>query len=256
MPQNSAESHPAAADYDYDHRCAEHEHEGAVEQGESFGVPNPGVIAMPRIATGRIVGLIIAIVGIGVSIWYACIALRMNAEFYQWLDARPMESVIDLSKPGETTVAFHQTCHISHGEALYLESDLDDESEQDTNRLLKDLSGSIVIKDLDGTDIESVAFNNETVQSWDGTIRIAEFAPFPDGDYVATIRVDSGAAALAGKQQTIYAKYELCGLERMPAMIAAVVALGAGIIGLVAAVCVLPGLLRCGIRRDGQTHNA
>jgi hypothetical protein len=72
-------------------------------------------------------------------------------------------------------------------------------------------------------------------------------APFRTGDYVVTIRVDSGAAALAEKQQTIYAKYQFCGLEQMPATIAGAIAFGAGIIGLVAAVCLLPGLLRRGI---------
>jgi hypothetical protein len=51
------------------------------------------------------------------------------------------------------------------------------------------------------------------------------------------------------KQQTLYSKYELCGLERMPAMIVGVGAFGAGLIGIVAAVCVLPGLVRSGIRR-------
>ena len=127
---------------------------------------------MRQIATGRIVGLLIAIIGLGISIWCAREAVRMNAEFHQWLDARPMETAIDLSKVGETTVAFHQTCSISHGEALYLKCDLDDESKQNTEELFADLSGNVVIRDADGDEIESMEINNKTVQYWDGKIML------------------------------------------------------------------------------------
>ena len=210
---------------------------------------------MRKLATGTIVGLFIAITGITVSIWCAQAALRMNAEFHQWLDARPMHTAIDLSQPGETTVPFHQTCSISHGEALYLKCDLDDESKQNTEELLKNLSGNVVIKDSLGNEIESVQINYETTQYWDGKIMLAGFAPFRKGDYVATIQVDSGASTLSEKQQTIYAKYQLCGLERMPATITGAFAFGAGLIGLVSALCVLPGLLREGIWCDILSEN-
>lgn len=85
---------------------------------------------MRQIATGRIVGLLIAVIGVCISIWCARGAVLMNAEFNQWLDARPMETAIDLSKPGETTVPFHQTCSISHGEALYLTWEPNDATER------------------------------------------------------------------------------------------------------------------------------
>ncbi len=209
---------------------------------------------MKQIATGRIVGLLIAVIGVGISIWCARDAVRMNAEFHQWLDARPMETVIDLSKPGESTVPFHQTCSISHGEALYFHCEFDDEAKQNLEELFAALSGSIVIKDPDGNEVESATINNKTVQSWDDKIMLTGFAPFRSGDYIATIRIDSGVAALTGKEQSIYAKYQLCGLEQMPAMIAGAFAFAAGMIGLVAAACVLPGLLQSGIWRT--TANA
>ncbi|REJ93924.1 MAG: hypothetical protein DWQ34_09665 [Planctomycetota bacterium] len=204
---------------------------------------------MRQIATGRIVGLLIAMIAIGISILCARDAVRMNREFHQWLVARPMETAIDLSKPGEATIPFYQTCNISHGEALYLDCNLENESTQNTEEVFADLSGNVVIKDSDGNVIESVMINDKSVQFWDGKIMLAGFAPFPNGDYMATIRVDSGAAALIDKEQTIYAEYQLCGLEQMPAMIAGAFAFGVGLIGFVAAVCVFPGLIRCGIWR-------
>jgi hypothetical protein len=210
---------------------------------------------MRRIATGRIEGLLLAIVAIAVSIWCAGDAVWMTAEFHQALDARPMETTIDLSQLGETTVPFRQTCDISHAEALYLECDLADASQQNAEELLKDLSASIIIHDSDGKEIARADINNRTAHYSDSTIILTRFAPFRNGDYIATIRIESGAPALANKQQTIYAKYQLCGLEQMPAILAAAFAFAAGLIGLVTAVCVWPGLRRCGIWRDVPTDN-
>lgn len=173
----------------------------------------------------------------------------MNAEFYEWLDARPMETAIDLSKAGEMKVPFHQTCGVSHGEALYFDADVPDEVKEHPEKLLENLSGSIFIRDIDGNEIASAEFVDKSVQFWDGEILLAGFAPFPKGDYDATIRIEAGVPALADKPQTIYAKYQLCGLEQMPAMITGVFAVGSGMIGLISAICVLPGLLRFGVRR-------
>jgi hypothetical protein len=203
---------------------------------------------MRRIATGRIVGLFIAILGLSASAWWARDAVRMYAELDQWLIARPMETAIDLSQPGEIARPFHQTCNTSCKEALYLECSLD--AQQNVQDLFKGLSGSVVIKDLGGKEIKTVPISDESVSYWQGKLILAQFTPFLKGDYVATIHIDSGAPALIDKQQTLYAKYELCGLERMPAMIVSVGAFGAGLIGIGAAVCVWPRLVRSGIQRN------
>lgn len=180
----------------------------------------------------------------------------MNADFHEWLDARPMECALDLSQPGETNVPFQQTCSIAHGEAVLLDCEWDDGHQPNAAELLQGLQGSIVIKDADGTAIESVEINGAAAQFWDGKILLARFVPFRNGDYVATIRVDAGAAALAHHQQMVYVKYQLCGLEQMPAAIAGAFAMGAGIVGIIAAVCVLPGLLRWGLwHRPSTTEN-
>lgn len=215
---------------------------------------------MRRIAVGRSIGLLLGVVCIGLSIHCAYEALRMNADFHAWLGARPMETAIDLSRPGEITVPFHQTCSISHGEGLYLKCDVDEKLQQKQQELLEGLSGVLVVKDLDGRDIESVKFDDKRAQNRDGKIMLTDFLPFGTGTYVATLRVESGATALAGREQgreqTIYVKYHLCGLEQMPAMVAGGFALGAGIIGLISAVCVLPGLLQYGFVRQIPTVNA
>jgi hypothetical protein len=195
--------------------------------------------------------LLLAIAAIGLAIVWARYALRMSENFRAWLEARPMETAIDLSQPGEISVPFRQTCSIAHGEGLYLQGDFD-ETRQEQQELLEGLSGVVVLVDAEGREIESLKISGTGAHFEDGKILLADFVPFRVGDYVARIRIESGASALAGREQTIYARYHLCGLEQLPARVASALALGAGIIGLVSAVCVLPGLLTHGFVRDAS----
>ena len=210
---------------------------------------------MRRIAVGRILGVIIAVIGISASIYCAFESMRANHEFHEWLEARPMNIAIDLSRPGETKTSFRQTCSISHGEAIFCQCNLDDASEKKPEELFKGFAADVVIKDSDGNEIEHAKIDSTTVQQGDGDILLARFAPFQNGDYVATIRIDSGAPAFANKDQLLYARYQLCGLEQMPAFISGLFALGAGMIALVSIACVLPGLFRDGLWRGPPQVN-
>lgn len=205
---------------------------------------------MRQIANTRIIGLLFGVTCVGASLWYGREALRLDAEFHEWLVARPAETTIDLSRPGVTTVPFRQTCDVSHGEALCLQTDLENDPTEDLEQTFADLSGTIVIHDLNGNQIQSAEINSETVHRWNGDITLTGFAPFRKGDYSLTIRVDSGASALSNQQQVIFAKYQLCGLERMPAMITGAFALATGLLGLVVVSCAAPGLIRSGIYRE------
>jgi len=211
---------------------------------------------MRRIAIGRLIGLGIAIVCAVVSAWHFYEASQREAEFRRWFDARPMEIAVDLSKPGEIAAPFHQTCSISHGEALYLQCDRPRSSEGDSGGLFEGLVAKVVVRDPAGADVETIAIDGKTIQRLYGAVVLAHFSPFREGDFIATLRVESGAPRLAGRRQVVYAKYLLCGMERMPAVIATAIAYGAGIIGLVATACILPGLWRTGIWQKGVTQDA
>lgn len=140
----------------------------------------------------------------------------MNLEVHEWQVFRPIETSVDLSRPGETTAPFRQTCDISHGELLVLECDLDQASSQNVAKLLDGLYADFAVKRSDGTEVEAIKLNIETVQYLDGDIMLANFPVVPKGDYIATLRVESGAPALAGREQKLVAKYALCGLEELP----------------------------------------
>lgn len=211
-----------------------------------------------KIAIGRMVGLFIAVMGIFMSIRYALLAVQWNTDFHQALTARPMETTIDLSQTGETTVPFHQTYSISHSEVLCLQCDLNDEKQRQPEKLFKGLSGKLTVRDFDDNEIKHASISSQTVQYSNGEIIITEFLPFRKGGYLATIRIDAATPALAAKKQTIYAKYFLCGAEKAAELGAGAFSLIAGLIGIVASVFVLPGLLRRGIWRQTTsiTHNS
>lgn len=213
---------------------------------------------MRRLAIGRTVGLLIAVAGVAGSVYYARDSYRRNNEFYQWFDDRPMESRVDLSQVGEITVPFHQSCSISHGEALFIHLTPGVESDEEVEELFNGLSATIVISDSDGKKIEQAKIDRSTFQRFNGSedIVLTEFTPFQRGEYVATLSVDASAPELGKRKQMIYAKYQLCGLEHFPVLISRAFSIGAGIIGLIASVCVVPGVVRHGVWRASRTKDA
>jgi len=205
---------------------------------------------MRGIAIGRIVGLLIAMIAIAVSIRCARECVQRNVEFHQWIDSRPLEASADLSKPTEITVPLRQTCGTSHGESLYLKVTPSLEDQGKPEELLKELSGRVVIKDVDGNVIRSAKIDATTIHQYgpeEETI-LTGFGSFPPGDYLATIHVELGVPPLAGRKQVLFVKYQLCGLEQFPAWFFGALSFGALLMGVVAAVSVLPGLLRRGLK--------
>ncbi|MAE64367.1 MAG: hypothetical protein CMJ18_08845 [Phycisphaeraceae bacterium] len=125
-----------------------------------------------------------------------------------------------MSQPGTFSSQFRQTCQVSHGEAFFLSIGQDDEKRaRPALKDLQDLKGRISIHDLDGEMIQSLEMDPEDRGGGDDgrSLQLAFFYPFENGNYQVTIDVDHGVAALAGTQQTIQAKYLLCGAELFPA---------------------------------------
>ena len=174
---------------------------------------------------------------------------RLNREFLEWGDARPLDATVDLSRPGKVTARFLQTCQVSHGEEIYLA--VKPVANLSNSTLLQGLDGVIRINDFDGKEIQVLKLTSEmnSAVAADEPIRLAYFYPFKNGDYTATIDIKNGAAALDGLEQRIYAKYGLCGCEHVPAAIAGFFAFVFGIPGLIMAVIVTRGFIKYGLAK-------
>lgn len=194
----------------------------------------------------RIVGAIIAVGLLAGAVNFALDYRRMDREFYKWFEARPLTVAADLSQPSTVTAPFHQTCQVSHGEAFYLT--IKPASLNDGRNLLDGLAGTITIKDAAGNEVQSIKLapvSNSFMNSGE-PIMLEYFHPFANGEYTATINVESGAASLRGREQTIHAQYHLCGMERMPATISAFLAIVCGIPGLIIGVIVAKNFIKHG----------
>ncbi|MBN69517.1 MAG: hypothetical protein CME32_09590 [Gimesia sp.] len=201
---------------------------------------------MRKLAIGRIIGMLLAVTSLTICLVALKLSWDANTRFEQAITARPMEAVLDLSQPGTVTVPFEQTCSFSHGEGIYL--DLNDaETDKERAEILGRFSGSIVIHDLAGNEILNRGLSTSQASEMNGEVRLADLPTFAEGDYRATITVDTLGIAFPHSRQTIYARYELCGLEQMPVVVFGFISFCAGFVALVSGSTTLPGWWRHGI---------
>jgi hypothetical protein len=159
-----------------------------------------------------------------------------------------MTASVDLSKPGQLATPFVQTCASSHGELVLLDVSPPILPATVAERVFEDLDATIVVSDDSGNELVRELIQGGTVQYWGDRhpILLARFDPFPVGNYTATINVESGDATLSDSEQTIYAEYQLCGLEGFPALIACAVSFFTVIPGLVTLFIVIRGFAKFG----------
>ena len=157
--------------------------------------------------------------------------------------AEPMRIPVDFSQTNHYSAGFIQTFSRSHGEVIWLETGLSITNETDARLLIQGLRGRFKITGETNQVVIHEEFSANTFSAHSG-LRPGEidfkpafsFVPFRKGAYRLDLVVDAGAPALRGVRQHLVARYELCGLERLPATIAAVLAavcalLGAGTLG-------------------------
>lgn len=205
---------------------------------------------MPRrrpIARLRLALTTLWVFGLAFAGWAELSARAWYADFEQWLIDQPMRVGVDLSKVGTTTTSFGQTCAVSHGEIIELLVGPFDAPADQVN--LAGLVMSVSIADASGAAVSKVSIHGEDVPLGPSPIILTQFHPFREGAFTATIAVESPAPALAGEEQCLSARYELCGLEAMPSALAHWTAMLVGFASGIGVLSVLPGLVRFGIRR-------
>lgn len=201
---------------------------------------------MRKLAIGRIIGLMIAVVAIGGAIFFGVLADHEVVVFNELVTARPMEATVDLSQAGSISVPFHQTCSTSHPDVIMMDCNIKDEQGNTPDGLMQDLSVSISITDVEGAEVfnKEISDINETFD--DGQFWLTDLPHVKKGNYKATIRITEGVPALAGMPQTIYAKCQWCSYEEMSIIMLRILSYVAGFIGLISMLIVIPRLIRFG----------
>jgi len=136
-------------------------------------------------------------------------------DFESWKTAKPVDIAVDLSRPGEFTAPFIQTCSISHGESLCLMVP----PGRSISVALSQVRFQCSILDANGREIESLGQKDRVDGSARarGALPLVTFRPFARGKYTLTFRVLQGAPDLEGAELRLFARYDLCGCEALPA---------------------------------------
>ncbi len=200
------------------------------------------------LAKGRIFAFLILLALGSTSIYFGVAAWRWNSNFYRWVDAKPMQMTIDLTTPATHAAPFEQTCAIAHSQSIYVTLNDPDITDENVGEYFAGLQGSVTIRDLSGTEILTTPFHADGMQRWSDDPLLVSFHPFANGDYTAELNIEQGATMLADTQHDLYARYDLCGLELMPAYILGAISAAAGLIACGVASVTLPSIARHGFR--------
>jgi|GEM_PF-1391338 hypothetical protein len=194
------------------------------------------------------VGIILLVIAAGII----CTGICMKAQFRAVEAAEPVRLAVDFSKPGEYSATFRQVYDYGHDQGLELHISPGLASPDDLCEhapiAMKDLEGQILIKTAAGqTAYEGPLhpLDSYAVRYREGAVPVAQFRPFPAGDYTLSIRVDKPAAALAGRSQYVVLKHWLCGCEGL--MTAHFAFLIGGALPIPGTICLIVGVAR-GIR--------
>lgn len=167
-----------------------------------------------------------------------------HRRFDEWLVARPVDLEVDLSVPGTFSAPLLQTCSVAHAEVFELLTP-DSPVTPDAD-VLEGLQGALRVTDADGREVTAETFppSREVLGPRTEGLLLFRILPFPAGGYTVSLDVTSGAPALAGMRQRLVARYELCGMERLPGTIAYAFSAGFGLVGIVLGVILLATGLR------------
>lgn len=166
-------------------------------------------------------------------------AHKFVKQFEEWKSAKPIDTAVDFSMPGEFVAPFLQTCSSAHAQIIALRVPGSAVENATIAQLLQGAQARIEVYRKDGTSpVESANLDlSWTGDSLDGAFPVFHVAPFSRGEYEARLIVTEGAPALRGVPQQLEGRYLLCGLEALPAAIAGIGGMGlsvlAGVIGAV-----------------------
>jgi len=150
-------------------------------------------------------------------------SIKIFSRFDEWAKARPVDMEVDFSKTGKYESRFEQTCSSSHGEIIGLQVPESAISNSNMKILLKGLDADCVITESNGVEIVSVDLPAEGVEwgepCFGNLISLEKIHPFRKGTYKISVSVLEAAPSLTGIEQRLVARYELCGLERMPGVV-------------------------------------
>lgn len=173
--------------------------------------------------TGRVILCIIGATLLFACVYYASEHVRLSRELEAAKTARMGETQVDLSKAGQVRVPARFDFSAAHGLSLMLTGASESSLDGLGARVAVAVEGDRELKWRD-IDLKYCRWIGDEVELYRTMGAPREFAFVLD--------VQRPAPALAGQQQKLYARYELCGLEALVVTITAAYAIGAGVLSV------------------------
>jgi len=168
----------------------------------------------------RILMVAMGILLIMVSVNWLDAARCVEDRFAGQIAARPICLPIDLSVPGAYSGRYERTYNPFHGDLLRLNI-AGSPSLEETKAALAGFSGEITVKDESGQTRIEQALDATSFRHWgspEGGLIVG--LPLREiGKYQVTVFVRQPAVRLAGHPHCFVGEYQVCGIERMPALI-------------------------------------
>ena len=186
---------------------------------------------MRQLTRGNIVALVIAGLLLLSGLYFLYHGYAHYHKFFESIDAKPIDIPVDFSRPGTFSGPFHQTCMSAHSESICLEIPIevrerlvgDEPSESEGFAALRFVC---VLTNAEGEMVGEDQFEGRLsglTRPVEGAIVLMRFVPFKTGEYTLDVEVTQGQPELAGVEQRLIARYDLCGLELLPTYISVVI---------------------------------
>jgi hypothetical protein len=200
-----------------------------------------------KIALGRLIALGIAAALTVFAVNATIAANHLSGRFAKWQTDRPVDALVDLSKPGTTTMPFVQTCYSAHSEEIFLEAEGVDMTTTDA---LQNLAGTLSIDDNGEPLVTANLADIGTFTDAGGNHKffVTSFFPFGPGTYTLKLQIDRPAEPLATHPQRLTAQYRLCGMEQYPEILTQFFAIVSWLLVAAFGIPSTIGLFRYGLR--------
>jgi hypothetical protein len=200
-----------------------------------------------RWTIGRTICLLIGLGLLGICVRETLFSFEWDRKFERWNTEVLARMLVDPSSTVEHSASLHHSCTVGHSQSIYLRSLDAGGTPIPDDAWPTRLDARIAIEPTghpeSTQEIESPArdFDLNRGPNFSHGVMLASPRFGPEGDYTLRFSLNQPHEALPGVKYEITARNLLCGLERMPGFIARVIAIVAGLLGLVFA---LPAALK------------
>lgn len=189
---------------------------------------------------GTVLCLALAVGFVVATIYFAVQHRRARREYDAAVVATTLRMSCDLSKAGEYRGKLRQDYGAAHGLEFYLAITPPAVSEAQLDQMMRGFVGKVVINDSAGRAVyeDNAKWEADSpttrpaqpVGNAIGSFKLARLFGGERGEHEFVLKVISPAGGMAGRTQELTGRYEMCGLERLPAAVLGLLAFACGVI--------------------------